>query len=217
MNYFFRKRKRPEEEVVVEEDPLVKRLRRDPDTVWDSIEEDQDDTNMSTFKHMETKIEDFKQELNDSLGKLIKEFEEEYEEIYGEVTSFDWPFIMNDNNKKTRFYHKLRHLFIAYIYKLRKWLENKFVLNTVLTYYQKIQLYHAIISDNFFVTSSIIFVECLAQHHNTHNDNNDIITLLDDYFEMFRYEITSALNFTLTGQKLVDDIFDSNDDSDLIV
>ena len=58
MNYFFRKRKRPEEEVVVEEDPLVKRLRRDPDTVWDSIEEDQDDTNMSTYKHIETKIED---------------------------------------------------------------------------------------------------------------------------------------------------------------
>ena len=64
MNYFFRKRKRQEEEekeevVEEEEDPLVKRLRRDPDTVWDSIEEDQDDTNMSTFKHIETKIEDF--------------------------------------------------------------------------------------------------------------------------------------------------------------
>ena len=122
MNYFFRKRKRPEEEVVVEEDPLVKRLRRDPDTVWDSIEEDQDDTNMSTFKHIETKIEDFKQELNESLHKTIKEFEQEYEKRYGEVTGFDWTFIMNDNNKKTRLYHKLRHLFIAYIHRLRKFI-----------------------------------------------------------------------------------------------
>ena len=210
MNYFFRKRKRPEEEDNETEDPLVKRLRQDPDTVWDSIEEDQDDTNMSTFKHIETKIED----LNDLLRKMIKEF---YEEMYGGTGGFNWTSNINDDNKKTRLYHKLRHLFIAYIHKLRKWLKNKFVLNSVLTYYQKIQLYYAIISDNFFVTSSIIFVECLAQHYNTHNDNNDIITLLDDYFEMFRYEITSTLNFTLTGQKLVDDIFDSNDDSDLIV
>ena len=142
MNYFFRKRKRQEEkekEVVVEEkeDPLVKRLRRDPDTVWDIIEEDQDSRNMSTYKHIETKIEDFKQELNESLSKLIREFEQEYEERYGELTGFDWTFIMNDNNKKTRFYHKLRHLFIAYIHKLRKSLKNKFVLNTILTYYQK--------------------------------------------------------------------------------
>ena len=214
MNYFFRKRKRQEEEekeevVEEEEDPLVKRLRRDPDTVWDSIEEDQDDTNMSTFKHMETKIEDFKQELNDSLGKLIKEFEEEYEEIYGEVTSFDWPFIMNDNNKKTRLYHKLRHLFIAYIHKLRKWLKNKFVLNTILTYYQKIQLYYAIISDNSFLTCTLTFVEYLG---NDGNDNNVMITLFENYFEMLKDEITSKLNFTLTSATLAKDIFDSNAD-----
>ena len=209
MNYFFRKRKRPEEEVVVEEDPLVKRLRQDPDTVWDSIEKDQDDTNMSTYNHIETKIEDFKNTLNDSLRKLIKEFKEEYEERYGRTGGFNLTFILNDNNKKTRLYHKLRHLFIAYIHKLRKWLKNKFVLNTVLTYYQKIQLYYAIISDNSFLTCTLTFVEYLGTDG---NDNNVMITLFENYFEMLKDEITSKLNFTLTSATLAKDIFDSNAD-----
>ena len=116
---------------------------------------------------------------------------------------------MNDNNKKTRLYHKLRHLFIAYIHKLRKWLKNKFVLNSVLTYYQKIQLYYAIISDNSFLTCTLTFVEYLGTDG---NDNNVMITLFENYFEMLKDEITSKLNFTLTSATLAKDIFDSNAD-----
>ena len=65
------------------------------------------------------------------------------------------------------------------------------------------------ISDNSFVTCTITFVEYLGEDYNT---NNNEISLLQEYFEMLRYEITSTLNFTLTDQKLVKDIFDSNAD-----
>ena len=113
--------------------------------------------------------------------------------------------------KKKRLYHKLRHLFIAYIDKLHTVLKNKYILNTILTYYQKIQLYYVIISDNTVLTCSVIFVENLdnGNANDNDNDNGDMISLLQSHFEMLHYEITSKLNFAMTGPKLAEDILDS--------